>query len=294
MTAKHSAESKPPAPAAPLSPLAPSIQFEAVSFAYPDGTQALVDVSLRIAPGESVAIVGQNGSGKSTLVRHLNGLLRPTSGRVLLDGLDVRGVHVARLAERVGLAFQNPDRQLFAGRVSAEIAFGPRNLGVRGAALDERVSRALDAVGLSAESASNPYDLGYSRRKLLALASVLAMRTSILVLDEPTTGQDARGVARVRAVVAAAAAEGRTVIAISHDMRFVAECFGRVVVMRAGRVVLDGTPEVVFGQAEWAALRATYLEPPLAAVAGTRLGLGATPTDRAFVAALGRAAAKRR
>ena len=267
---------------------APSIEFEAVSFAYPDGTRALSDVDLRIEPGESVAIVGQNGSGKSTLVRHLNGLLRPTSGRVLLEGLDVRSIHVASLAERIGLAFQNPDRQLFAGRVAGEAAFGPKNLGVRGSALDERVSAALEAVGLSAEAAANPYDLGYSRRKLLALASVLAMRTAVLVLDEPTTGQDAPGVARVRAVVAAAAAEGKTVIAISHDMRFVAECFRRVVVMRAGRVVLDGAPEVVFGEAAWAELRASYLEPPLAAVAGARLGLGATPTEAAFVAALGR------
>ena len=279
---------------APSATRAPSIEFEAVSFAFPDGTRALSDVDLRIEPGESVAIVGQNGSGKSTLVRHLNGLLRPTSGRILLDGLDVRDVHVARLAERVGLAFQNPDRQLFAGRVAGETAFGPKNLGVRGAALDERVSLALEAVGLSAEAAANPYDLGYSRRKLLALASVLAMRTPVLVLDEPTTGQDARGVARVRAVVAAAAAEGKTVIAISHDMRFVAECFRRVVVMRAGRIVLDGTPEMVFGEAAWAELRATYLEPPLAAVLGARLGLGATPTEAAFVAVLGRDVGERR
>ena len=273
---------------------APSIELEDVSFAYPDGTQALSDVGLRIEPGELVAVVGQNGSGKSTLVRHLNGLLRPTSGRVLLDGLDVRGVHVATLAERVGLAFQNPDRQLFAGRVSTEVAFGPKNLGLRGVALDERVNSALDAVGLSAEAASNPYDLGYSRQKLLALASVLAMRTPVLVLDEPTTGQDARGDARVRAVVAAAALERRTVIAISHDMRFVAERFRRVVVMRAGRVVLDGTPEVVFGQAAWPELRAAYLEPPLAALAGARLGLGSTPTEGAFVAALAKDEAKSR
>ena len=128
---------------------------------------------------------------------------------------------------------------------------------------------------------ANPYDLGYSRRKLLALASVLAMRTPILILDEPTTGQDARGVARVRAVVAGAAAEGRTVIAISHDMRFVAECFGRVVVMRAGQVALDGPPADVFGEPAWPELRASYLEPPLPAVAGARLGLGSTPTEAA-------------
>jgi energy-coupling factor transport system ATP-binding protein len=260
--------------------------LEGVSFSYPDGTRALVEVDLRIGPGELVAIVGQNGSGKSTLVRHLNGLLRPTAGRVLLDGRDVRKAHVARLAGLVGLAFQNPDRQLFAGHVSAEVAFGPRNRGLRDAELEARVRSALQDVGLAEEAGTNPYDLGYSRRKLLALASILAMRTPILVLDEPTTGQDARGVARVRDVVARAVAEGRTVIAISHDMRFVAESFGRVVVMRDGRVVLDGAPDVVFAEAAWGELRAAYLEPPLPAVAGARLGLGATPTDGAFVAAL--------
>jgi len=285
LSVARSSVSSAPSSVAPST--APYIELDGISFTYPDGTRALENVDLRIDPGELVAIVGQNGSGKSTLARHLNGLLRPTTGRMLLDGRDVRGLHVARLAERVGLAFQNPDRQLFAGRVSAEVAFGPHNLGVRGAEVDERVRAALDAVGLSAEAASNPYDLGYSRRKLLALASVLAMRTPVLVLDEPTTGQDARGGARVRAVVAVAAGEGRTVIAISHDMRFVAECFRRVVVMRAGRVILDGTPDVVFGEASWDELRATYLAPPFAAVAGARLGLGATPTALAFVAALG-------
>ena len=272
---------------------APSIEFEAVSFSYPDGTRALSDVGLRIGPGESVAIVGQNGSGKSTLVRHLNGLLRPTAGRLLLDGRDVRPIHVARLAGLVGLAFQNPDRQLFAGRISAEVAFGPRNLGIRGEELEERVLAALEDVGLAAESATNPYDLGYSRRKLLALASVLAMRTPVLVLDEPTTGQDARGVARVREVAARVAGEGRTVIAISHDMRFVAESFRRVVVMQAGRVVLDGAPDMVFAKMAWGELRAAHLEPPLPALAGARLDLGSTPTDAAFVAALAAGGAPR-
>jgi energy-coupling factor transport system ATP-binding protein len=274
-------------PVSPPSDLAvPAVELEEVAFEYPGGTRALDGVSLRIEPGEVVAIIGQNGSGKSTLARHLNGLLRPFSGRVLLDGSDVRGVHVAELAARVGLAFQNPDRQLFAGRVSTEVAFGPHNLGIRAAELDRRVTGALAAVGLTAEAGTNPYDLGYSRRKLLAIASVLAMRTPILILDEPTTGQDARGVALVRDVVASAAAEGRTVVAISHDMRFVAECFRRVVVMRAGRVELDGPPAEVFAERNWAELRATYLEPPLTAVAGARLGLGSTPTSAALVAAL--------
>jgi energy-coupling factor transport system ATP-binding protein len=284
-----------PGPASPADPpRVPAIEFDGVSFAYPDGTRALDGVGLRIEPGETVAIVGQNGSGKSTLVKHLNGLLRPTQGRVLLDGEETRKVHVARLAARVGLAFQNPDRQLCAGSVKAEVEFGPRNLGVGGAELDGRVRAALDAVGLTGEVETNPYDLGYSRRKLLAIASVLAMRTPVLILDEPTTGQDARGAARVRRVVADAAAEWRTVIAVSHDMRFAAECFGRVVVMRDGRVALDGAPAAVFAEQRWPELRAAYLEPPLAAVAGARLGLGSTPTETSLAAAIAAAAGGRR
>jgi energy-coupling factor transport system ATP-binding protein len=264
----------------------PSIDLETVVFDYPDGTRALNEVSLRIEPGESVAIVGQNGSGKSTLVRQLNGLLRPTSGRVLLGGLDIRPTHVARLAGLVGLAFQNPDRQLFAGRISTEVGFGPRNLGIRGPALDERVRAALDDVGLAEEAATNPYDLGYSRRKLLALASILAMRTPVLILDEPTTGQDARGVARVRGVVARAAAEGRTVIAISHDMEFAAENFGRIVVMRGGAVIADGSPADVLAVDQAALLASTGLVPTFAARTGARMGLGRTATAASFVAAL--------
>ncbi len=246
-----SGQSSRPSIAAPsvASVAAPSIEFEAVSFAYPDGTEALSGIDLSIAPNERVAIVGQNGSGKSTLVRHLVGLLRPSSGRVLLDGRDIAGVHVARLARQIGLAFQNPDRQLFAGRVAAEVRFGPRNLGVRGSELEERIAAALADVGLSAEAETNPYDLGYSRRKLLSLACILAMRTPVLVLDEPTTGQDARGVARVGQVVERAAGEGRTVIAISHDMRFAAERFERAIVLRGGRVVADGRPSNVLREA---------------------------------------------
>jgi energy-coupling factor transport system ATP-binding protein len=241
---------------------------------------------LRIEPGELVALVGQNGSGKTTLVRHLNGLLRPSAGRVLLDGSDAAALTVAQLARRVGLVFQDPDRQIFAASVHAEVEFGPRNLGVRGTELRSTVSEALAAVGLKGEESTNPYDLGASRRKLLALASVLAMRTPVLVLDEPTTGQDLRGVDFVRSVIGAASAAGRTVIAISHDMRFVAETFPRVVVMRTGRVILDGPPTTVFAAAAREALRSTYLEPPFAALLGERLGLGSTPTESALVEAL--------
>ena len=266
------------------------LALEDVTFDYPDGTRALDGVTFSVTPGERVAVIGQNGSGKSTLVRHLNGLLRPTRGRVLIDGRDASGTHVADLARLVGLAFQNPDRQIFSGRVRAEVGFGPHNLGLRGAALARAVDEALVAVGLDGHADTNPYDLGYSRRKLLALASILAMGTPVVVLDEPTTGQDARGVTRVRAIVERLSAEGRTVIAVSHDMRFVAETFARVVAMRAGRIVLDGPPADVFAEPNWPALASTYLEPPLAARVGARLGLGSTPTEAGLVAALQRRA----
>jgi energy-coupling factor transport system ATP-binding protein len=254
---------------------------------YAGATRALDGVDLTIARGERVAIVGQNGSGKSTLVRHFNGLLRPTEGRVEVDGRDASGQRVAHLARTVGLAFQDPDRQIFAGRVRAEVAFGPRNLGLSGAELDRAIDAALAATGLDKDAQTNPYDLGYSRRKLLALASILAMGTPVVVLDEPTTGQDARGVARIERIVADLAAEGRTVVAISHDMRFVAETFERVVVMREGRIVLDGTPAEVFASDAWPVLASTFLEPPLAARVGAKMGLGSTPTEASLIAALG-------
>ena len=262
------------------------IEVEGLVHVYPDGTRAIDGLDLSIAAGERIAIVGQNGSGKSTLVRHFNGLLRPTSGRVLVDGSDAGGRRVADLARTVGLAFQDPDRQIFAGTVRSEVAFGPRNVGLRGAELEAAVDRALTAAGLERDAATKPYDLGFSRRKLLALASILAMGTPIVVLDEPTTGQDARGMDRVQRIVADLSAAGRTVIAVSHDMRFVAESFERVIVMRDGRIVLDGTPAAAFAEEAWPTLASTYLEPPLPARIGARLGLGATPTEARLVEAL--------
>ncbi|HWH24808.1 MAG TPA: ABC transporter ATP-binding protein [Candidatus Limnocylindria bacterium] len=262
------------------------IECAGVGFAYPGGVQALAGVQLSIASGERLAIIGQNGSGKTTLVRHFNGLLRPASGSVTVSGRDTRSARVAELARIVGLSFQDPDRQIFSGSVRSELEFGPRNLGLRGEALEAAVAAALESVGLTADQQTNPYDLGQSRRKLLSIASVLAMGTPVVVLDEPTTGQDAAGVRAIEAIVERLAAEGRTVIAVSHDLRFVAESFERVVVMRAGRIELDGAPSEVFAESAWYTLRGTNLEPPYAARAGAALRLGSTPTQAAVVAAL--------
>ena len=221
------------------------IRCEGVTFNYPDGTPGLTGLDLEIGAGERVAITGRNGSGKSTLVRHWNGLLRPTAGQVLIDGRPTEGRRVADLARTVGLSFQDPGSQLFSRTCRDEVAFGARNVGLRGAALDSAVDAALAAVGLQNRAGENPYDLGLARRKLLAIASVLAMGTSVVVLDEPTPGQDEDGHARLRKIVANLASEGRTVVAVSHDRGFIADAFERVVVLDAGRTVADGSATVL-------------------------------------------------
>ena len=205
------------------------IALEAVSHRYPDGGPLALDaVSATIARGEAVAVTGPTGSGKSTLVRHLNGLLRPTAGRVLVEGEDAGGLRVAQLARRVGIAFQEPDRQLFCRTVRLEVAFGARER----SAVDE----ALDAAGLAGVADRHPYDLGYSRRKLVAIAAVVAMRTPVVVLDEPTTGQDAAGIERLEALVARLREDGRTLVVVSHHQGFVRRTCDRSLRLEGGRL----------------------------------------------------------
>lgn len=262
------------------------VEIDQLSHSYPGSTvEAVRSVTLAITPGEAVAILGQNGSGKTTLVKHLNGLLRPTSGRVLIGGADIRDEPVHRLAGRIGFVFQNPDDQLFDRSVEREVSFGPRNLRLPADTTQRLVERALDVVGLTDVRTTNPYDLDLSRRKLVALASVLALDPAVLVLDEPTTGQDGPGVQLVGRVVDAFVAAGRTVIAITHDMEFAAEHFGRTIVMRGGSAILDGPPAAVFAADQAALLATAGIAPPPAARIGSRLGF-ATPTQAALIKAL--------
>ena len=179
-----------------------------------------------------MALTGPTGSGKSTLVRHLNGLLRPSAGRVLLDGEDTAGLRVAQLSRRVGVAFQEPDRQLFCRSVRAEVAFG--------AATPAAVADALDLTGLGGVGERHPYDLGYSRRKLVAIAAVLAMETPAVVLDEPTTGQDRAGVERLAGLLLELRRRGRTVVLVSHDPAFVRRTCDRAVRLDGGRAASAG------------------------------------------------------
>jgi energy-coupling factor transport system ATP-binding protein len=254
-----------------------TIQIDRLSFTYPSGVTALEAVSFDIPAGEKLAIVGQNGAGKTTLVKHLNGLLRPTSGSVRIGGQDIRQVPTAQLAARVGYVFQNPDDQLFQSTVQAEVAFGPKNLGWEPEVVADRARAALQQVGLEAASGRHPYDLSPGERKRVALAAVLAMDTPVVVLDEPTTGQDHAGVDLVGRIVDELKRQGKTVITISHDIDFCAEHFERVVVLAEARVILDGPSRTVLAQRE--PLAQTDVEPPQLVRLAERLGLDFVPLN---------------
>ncbi|CAN5703344.1 N/A [soil metagenome] len=223
------------------------LRVEGLAHVYSAGAvRALDGVDLEIRPGELMALVGQNGSGKSTLVRHLNGLLRPTEGRVWVDGVDAAGRTVAQLARLVGSVFQDPDRQIFAGSVRAEVEFGPRNLGLTGAQLRAAVAEALAAVGLDGKEDANPFDLGATRRKLLALASVLAVGTQVLIMDEPTAQLDPAGTRLVADALARLAANGASILIAEQKTDLLAALCSRIIVLQAGRVIRDGpTVEVL-------------------------------------------------
>lgn len=242
-----------------------AVVFEAVHHTYSGGVPALRGVSLGLDRG-CVCVIGQNGAGKTTLARHLNGLLLPTQGRVLVRGRDTREHRVAELAREVGLAFQNPDDQLFRSTVEEEVRFGPDNVGAGAEEARRMTDRALELMGLEAVREKKPHDLGFSERKRVATASVVAMNTPVVVLDEPTGGQDARGISLLGDLIRHLTGEGKLVIVITHDVRFAAEYADRVVALYRGQVLLDGDPGTVFARTE--ALARTHVEPP----AVTRLG----------------------
>jgi len=251
-----------------------NVEIKDLHHTYPAGVKALNGITLTIEPGEQVAIVGQNGAGKTTLVKHLNGLLEPTSGSVLIGDWDTSKYQVAKLAFRVGYVFQNPDEQLFTKTVQQEISFGPRNLGYEPDKVEALVEDALKLTELSDQKETNPYDLSPTWRKMVALASIIAMDTPIIIFDEPTTGQDAASIARMADAIAALRERGKTVITITHDIDFCAENFERVIALSKGQVLLDGPANDVLGQEE---IRAqTYVAPPQLTRLGLRLGLPET------------------
>jgi energy-coupling factor transport system ATP-binding protein len=226
----------------------PAIELRNCSYSYDGSIPALQRVSCSIETGSWVALVGENGSGKSTLARLCNGLLRPLEGEVLINGEDIRGRPVGEVARQVGFLFQNPDHQLFAPTVREEIAFDLRNLGFPRQEIAGRIEEALTLFGLSAYADQPPAVLGYGLRRQVTLASLLARRPSILILDEPTTGLDWRSTQLLMDHVEEQHVAGCTVLLITHDMRLVAERAASVLVLHQGRLVAAGSTRELFAQ----------------------------------------------
>jgi len=236
------------------------IQVENLRHEYPGPVVALDGVSAAFDSGEMVAIVGENGAGKTTLVKHLNGLLKPTAGSVTVGETNTADTTVASLARHVGYVFQNPDDQLFSRTVHQEVSVGPHNFGFPEADVQRLVVEALEATGLEDVADDNPYDLPPTRRKLVAIASVLSMDTPTLVIDEPTVGQDGAGMTRLGKILRHLSEAGKSVIAITHDVDFAAETFDRMIVMSQGSILGDGPTSRMVD--DFDLLRQAAVEPP--------------------------------
>ncbi len=238
----------------------PLIRCQELSHTYPSGVKALSGIDLEIYPGEIVAIVGQNGSGKTTLAKHLNGLLMPTQGEVLVEGKPTREQGVFKLGQKVGYVFQNPDHQIFSETVFEEVAFSPRLRHLDEKEVKRRVEEALSAVGLAGYEGQDPFSLTKSGRQRVAVAAVLAARPDVLILDEPTTGLDYGEQRSMMEMVRRLNEQGSTIIFVTHHMWVVAEYAQRVFVVKDGRLYLEGTPRQVFAQEQL--LKEAYLRPP--------------------------------
>jgi len=224
-------------------PAPASLEVRDVAFAYPDGTQVLFGVDLTVAHGERVAVLGPNGAGKTTLILHLNGILSPGHGTVHVAGLPVNRQHLLEIRRRVGLVFQDPDDQLFMPTVWDDVAFGPRNLGLAGDELQSRVLEALDAVGMTEAADRPPHHLSFGQRRRVAVATVLAMRPEVLVLDEPSSNLDP---ASRRELADILLRLDVTTLIVTHDLPYALELCPRAVLLDEGVVVADRpTPDLL-------------------------------------------------
>lgn len=239
----------------------PLIKVTDARYVYSNGAVLALDgVSLEIAEGESVGIVGQNGSGKTTLTKLLNGLLKPTSGNIVVDGKDTAKNSVQQMSSTVGYVFQNPNHQLFAPSVTAELAFGPTNLKLPPEEITERIAHALEFFDIKQYAEMHPYRLSFPLRKLVGIASVFTMGPKVFVLDEPTTGQDHQTTKVINQLIHRLQDRGSTVICVSHDMPLLADVSKRMIVMWNAKIIADGSAREVFGNTE--VMERTHIAPP--------------------------------
>jgi energy-coupling factor transport system ATP-binding protein len=241
------------------------IEVENLHFTYPNKVEALKNISLVIQDGEFVTVMGQNGAGKTTLVKHFNGLLKPTKGKVFVDRTDVTKVSIAALARNVGFVFQNPDHQLFSETVEEEISFALKNFGYKEDTIKNRVTWALNLLGLTQYRKTSPFMLSGGERKRVALASVLSWDPRILILDEPTIGQDYQQKEKLRQFILQMKTQGKTIIIVTHDVEFVAECNPRVILMQEGKIVADGEARKILTNPE-VLTKASIVPPQIAQI----------------------------
>ena len=240
----------------------PFVQVNNLDFTYPDGTKALENINISINIGEFIALIGQNGSGKTTLSKLLNGLYKPSSGEVIVDGLKSKMTPIVQMVRRVGYVFQNPDHQLFNNNCWDEIAYGPRNIELPEEEVKIRVEEATQVVGLpQVYFEEHPFFLSKGLRQRVAIASILALRPQVIIVDEPTTGQDARQSFEIMDFLKDLNENhGHTIIIITHDMPIVAQYAHRVILMSEGKILADDETARVFSQPE--ILAKAFLEPP--------------------------------
>ncbi len=236
------------------------IRIQNLSHTYENGKQALTSVNLSIQSGEFVAIIGQNGAGKTTLVKHLIQILLPSTGSVSINGEDIKSKNSIELTKVIGYVFQDPDNQIFSNTVYKELEFGLKNINLDEEERKRRIEMALSLTGLTGKEEEHPFSLGKGERQMIAVASILVMQPDILVIDEPTTGQDWAGINRMMSLVNTLNQNGTTIVMITHDMDIVAKYATRTVVMTGGRVILDGKTRDVFSDTE--ALKAAFVVPP--------------------------------
>lgn len=237
----------------------PKIEVSHLNFSYTKETPILRDISLTLDQTPT-AIIGQNGAGKTTFVKLLKGLLKPSAGEIKINGENIRDLTVAELAPQVGLVFQNPNDQIFKNKVIDEVLFGPLNIGMDEKKAYAKAVEALELVGLGDKLSENPYDLGLSERKLIAIASILAMDTDIIIFDEPTIAQDYASKEKIKKLIKKLQGKNKMVLTIIHDMDFVAECFERTIIFAQGRVLVDAPTREVFSDEKL--IKEAYLELP--------------------------------
>ena len=253
------------------------IDVKDLHFTYPTGIEALRGINLTIDDGEFLAVMGQNGAGKTTLVKHFNGLLKPTKGEVLVDGVSTRDVSVAKLARNVGFVFQNPDHQLFSETVEEEIAFALKNFGFEEAVIEKQVDWALNLLDITKYRKTSPFMLSGGERKRVALASILAWDPQVIILDEPTIGQDYHQKEKLQQFILQLNAQKKTVVVVTHDVEFVAECNPRVILMSQGKILAEGIAEEILTNQKLVA-QASIVPPQITQIFLELADLG-LPTD---------------